>query len=95
MVSVFDPAVLLTLAWLVVLFAAGFRYRWGSLPPARALVVVSAALFWLAFSLTQVSAFLAAPYDDVLVAVAALLLLGGAALFARWWRRRHNTTEPA
>ncbi|SEW21977.1 hypothetical protein [Halobacterium jilantaiense] len=88
MVSVLDPAVLLTLAWVAVLFAAGFRYRWGSLPPVRALVVFSAALFWLAYSLTQLSAFFVAPYDDVLVAVAVGFLLGGAALFVQWWRRR-------
>ena len=95
MVSVLDPAVLLTLAWLVVLFAAGFRYQWGSLPPTRTLVVVSAALFWLAFSLTQLSTFLAPPYDDGLLAVAGLLLLAGAHSFVRWWRRRRNTTGAA
>jgi|GEM_PF-1529266 len=94
MVSVLDPAVLLTLAWVVVLFAAGFRYRWGALPPARALVVFSAALCWLAYSLTQLSAFFAAPYDDVLVAIAGVLLLVGAALFVQWWRR-HSASESA
>jgi|AntRauMinimDraft_4_1070384.scaffolds.fasta_scaffold00063_32 hypothetical protein len=93
MVSVLDPVVLLTLAWLLVLFAVVFQYRWGSLPPARALVVVSAALFWLAYSLTQLSSFLAAPFDDVLVGLAGLLLLAGATSFVRWWRRRRASTH--
>jgi len=91
--SVHDPAVLLALAWLLALFGAAFRYRWGSLPPARALVVVSAGLFWLAYSLTQLSSFLAAPYDDVLTALSGVLLLGGAWLFARWWRQRGGSDD--
>jgi len=85
---VFDLDVLLALAWLVVLFAAAFRYRRGSLPPVRALLVVGSALVWLAYSLTQLASFLAPPFDDVLVAVAAVLLLAGGSLFARWWQRR-------
>ena len=95
MVSVLDPVVLLTAAWLVVLFAAAFRYRWGSLPPTRALLVVASALVWLAYSLTQFSAFLAPPYDDVLVAVAGVVLLAGGTLFVRWWRRRQTPSERA
>jgi len=88
MVSVLEPAVLLTLAWVLALFVVGWRYRMGSLPPTRALVVVAAALMWLAYSLTQLADFLASPYDDVLVAVATVLLLSGASLFWRWWRTR-------
>ncbi|MDH5019210.1 hypothetical protein [Halobacterium rubrum] len=87
MVPVLDVDVLLALAWLVVLFAAGFRYRWGSLPSARALLVVASALVWLGYSLTQLSAFLAAPFDDVAVAVAVGFLVAGGVLLVRWWRR--------
>jgi len=94
MVSVLDPPILLALAWLVALFAAGFWYRWGSLPPARALVVVSAALLWLAFSLTQLSSLLAPPHDDVLSVLAAVLPLAGATLLVRWWRRRSTSARP-
>jgi hypothetical protein len=90
MVSVPDPAVLLTLAWLVALFATGFRYQWGSLPPARALVVVSAGLLWLAYSLLRLSSLVAPPYDDALGATSVLLLLAGLWLFSRWWRRRRG-----
>jgi hypothetical protein len=93
MVPVLDVDVLLALAWLVVLFAAGFRYRWGSLPPARALLVVASALVWLGYSLTQLSAVLAAPLDDAAVAVAVGSLLAGGALFVRWWRRRDGAAD--
>ena len=89
--SALDVDVLLAVAWLVVLFAAGFRYRWGSLPPARALLVVASALVWLGYSLTQLSAVLAAPLDDVVVWVAVGFLVAGGWLFVRWWRRRGDT----
>jgi hypothetical protein len=88
MVSVLDPAVLLTVAWLVVLFVAVWRYRWGDLPPTRALLVVAAGLLWLAYSLTQLAALLTPPYDDFLVAVSGLTLLVGLSLGWRWWRTR-------
>lgn len=94
MVPVLDVDVLLALAWLVVLFAAGFRYRWGSLPPARALLVVASALVWLGYSLTQLSAFLAAPFDDAAVAVAVGFMVVGGVLLVRWWRRRDDTAKP-
>lgn len=86
--SVFDPAVLLTAAWLLVLFGVGWRYRWGSLPPARTLLLLGVALFWLAFSLTQVAALVTPPYDDVVVLVAAVLFLAGGTASWRWWRAR-------
>jgi hypothetical protein len=89
----FDVDVLLALAWLLVLFAAVFRYRWGSLPPVRALLVVGSALVWLAYSLTQLASFLAPPFDDVVVAAAGVLLLAGGSLFVRWWRRRNESAD--
>lgn len=88
MVSVFDPAILLTAASLLVLFGVGWRYHWGSLPPVRTLLLVGVALFWLAYSLTQVAALVRPPYDDVGVALAVVLFFGGATACWRWWRAR-------
>lgn len=88
MVSVTDPAVLLTLAWLLVLFATAWRYQFGSLPPLRTLALMAAALLWLAYSLLQLGDLLSSPYDDVVNAVALLLFLAGLSVGWRWWRAR-------
>ncbi|CQH60888.1 uncharacterized protein HHUB_3318 [Halobacterium hubeiense] len=88
MVSVTDPAVLLTLAWLLVLFATAWRYRFGSLPPLRTLALTAVGLLWLAYSLLQLGDLLSPPYDDVLNVVALLLFLAGLSVGWRWWRAR-------
>ncbi|MGB9964724.1 hypothetical protein [Halobacterium hubeiense] len=88
MVAVTDPAVLLTVAWLLVLFATAWRYQFGSLPPLRAFALVAVALLWLAYSLLQLGDLLSPPYDDVVNVVAVLLFLAGLSLGWRWWRAR-------
>ncbi|MCD2202797.1 hypothetical protein [Halobacterium sp. KA-6] len=88
MVAVTDPAVLLTLAWLLVLFGVAWRYQFGSLPPTRALVLTSAALLWLAYSLLQIGDLLSSPYDDVLNVVAIAFIVAGLSVGWRWWRAR-------
>lgn len=88
MVAVTEPAVALTVAWLLVLFAVAWRYRFGSLPPARALVPVAVALAWLSFSLLQLADLLVPPYDDTAAVVAVLSLLAGAWFALRWRRAR-------
>ncbi|NIB99790.1 hypothetical protein [Halobacterium sp. R2-5] len=88
MVAVTEPAVVLTIAWLLVLFVVAWRYRFGSLPSARAFVLVAAALAWLAFSLLQLADLLSPPYDDALGAVSGITLLVGAWFALRWWRTR-------
>ncbi len=88
MVAVTEPAVLLTVAWLLVLFGVAWRYRFGSLPPTRALLLVTAALLWLAYSLFQLAELLSPPYDDALNVASVALLFVGLWLGWRWWRVR-------
>jgi len=88
MVAVTDPAVLLAVAWLLVLFGTAWRHRFGSLPPLRALLVTSAALLWLSYSVGQVAGLLAPPYDDALGVVSVVLLVAGLWLAWRWRRAR-------
>lgn len=88
MVAVTDPAGLLTVAWLLVLFGVAWRYRFGSLPPTRALLLVAAALLWLAYSLLRLGELLSPPYGDVLGVAGGVLLFVGLWLGWRWWRAR-------
>jgi hypothetical protein len=85
MVSFPGPVGLLAVGWVLAAFVAGFRYRHGEFPPARAAGVVALAAVWLVYSLAALAGFLAPPYGDVLVAASALCLLAVASLCWRRW----------
>jgi hypothetical protein len=80
--------IVLAISWLVVSALALYRYLRGNQSRRRLLMVLSAASFWLSFSLLQVSGGVSGTVELGLVVLAFVLFTTGTVVGVRWWRQR-------